>query len=236
MIQSDDCESKLLDFVNKEIALCSKVAEKFPKNYYAWTHRRYLWSSCILLHLHKDKIQRLLQQEFEALQAWLEQHISDHSAVHYLSQVLELQLLQFSNDEYLKVAQTSLDLARSLLETHPNHESLWILRRLTVQLLFQHAAKQTISVRDAIHSLLESHVEEVWNTLHSDNGYSSSSSENGATLVYAWSFLVWCMSQLGLGGPERRKKLQDGMLFLRSDGHVYHQMWKIQGEEILLGK
>lgn len=235
---SDDYESKLVDLVNKEIALCSKIAEKFPKNYYAWTHRRYLWSSCILPYLQSNDneklVKALLKQEFDALKCWLELHISDHSAVHYLSQVLEIQLQHIpSEDEtqsiLMEVAQKSLNLAKTLLDTHPNHESLWILRRLMVQLLFQHAQNSSVSSRESIHALLEGLVDEVYTKLHSEHdGYTSHTS------VYAWSFLVRCMSQLGLGGHERQKKLLDGLSFLQSDSHVYHKMWKTQGQEILL--
>jgi protein prenyltransferase alpha subunit repeat containing protein 1 len=231
--ETDNNETTLVDLVHKEIAHCSKIAEKFPKNYYAWTHRRYLWSSCILPHLQSNNeiFQTLLQKEFDALKAWLEQHISDHSAVHYLTQVLEIQLRSMQKDESqsLAVSKKSLDLSQSLLSTHSDHESLWILRRLIVQLLHQHAQTISESGRAPILLLVENLVNEVWDRLQSsENGYT------GTTKVYAWSFLVRCMSQLGLGCGQSQTKLQDGLGFLQSDSHVYHKMWKTHGEELLL--
>ncbi|CAJ1967566.1 unnamed protein product [Cylindrotheca closterium] len=255
---SDDYESKLVDLVHKEIAFCSKIADKFPKNYYAWTHRRYLWSSCILPHLQQSyhaTIIVLLNQEFDALKLWLEQHISDHSAVHYLGQVLEMRLQQQQdqqqqqhiqssssslNDLSISIAHNSLNLANALLKTHPDHESLWILRRLMVQILFQHAQQHSVtdSAKVAILSMLEDLIDEVWTKAHfSENNRDYNIS--GITSVYAWSFLVWCMSQLGLGGQDRPKRLLDGLAFLQSSenkSHVYHEMWKTNGEEILFAK
>jgi protein prenyltransferase alpha subunit repeat containing protein 1 len=45
------CGQSLTDRVQEELSICSKVAEIYPKNYYAWTHR--IW---FMKGMPKDKV------------------------------------------------------------------------------------------------------------------------------------------------------------------------------------
>jgi hypothetical protein len=48
---NDEMISIIQDLVMKEVnGICSIVAEKYPKNYYAWTHRIYVVSELFILH------------------------------------------------------------------------------------------------------------------------------------------------------------------------------------------
>lgn len=101
--------------ISQEIQTCISVAESYPKNYYAWTHRFF----CLQLFLNQwnhnhnhnhntgndndnDTEKReiglsilhdLFQKEIDSIQPWLKLHVSDHSCSHYGSQVLHLWLI-----------------------------------------------------------------------------------------------------------------------------------------------
>lgn len=81
----------MLDWLEKEIKVCIEIAESFPKNYYAWTHRLY----CMKIFLSKTsssspKVHELLEREIYSTTPWLKKHVSDHSSVNYGIQVLKL--------------------------------------------------------------------------------------------------------------------------------------------------
>jgi hypothetical protein len=154
-------------FFAREVKTCIDVAEKFPKNYYAWTHRRYLWDLFIpcdispfelrdqsrnkkrkIIELHHQQRQRYIQSmETELMigmwQEWLPKHPADHSAVHYSCQVLDLLLHEMivlpSEEKIESVCVSALEQVRVLMSkfSHQN-ESLWILRRITYKTLWKH--------------------------------------------------------------------------------------------------
>mmetsp|Transcript_5991 Transcript_5991/g.9885 ORF Transcript_5991/g.9885 Transcript_5991/m.9885 type:complete len:565 (+) Transcript_5991:926-2620(+) len=65
--------------IETERVLCSNMAEKHPKNYYAWLHR--LWLLQFMKH-HQ------LCDELQFTREWLFAHVSDHSAVNHRIQVI----------------------------------------------------------------------------------------------------------------------------------------------------
>eukprot|EP00534_Pseudo-nitzschia_fraudulenta_P001440 CAMPEP_0201127132 /NCGR_PEP_ID=MMETSP0850-20130426/28909_1 /ASSEMBLY_ACC=CAM_ASM_000622 /TAXON_ID=183588 /ORGANISM="Pseudo-nitzschia fraudulenta, Strain WWA7" /LENGTH=523 /DNA_ID=CAMNT_0047395859 /DNA_START=103 /DNA_END=1671 /DNA_ORIENTATION=- len=148
----------------REIKTCIDVAEKYPKNYYAWTHRRSMWDlfSFDFNGASPGKEQRRRRQQQRQLymqlleteliigmwQEWLPKHPADHSAVHYSCQVLDLLLLeillQSGNDEHEleakieSVSFAALEQVRALLSKFSyENESLWILRRVTYKILWK---------------------------------------------------------------------------------------------------
>jgi hypothetical protein len=161
-------------FFAREVKTCIDVAEKFPKNYYAWTHRRYLWdlfsfdTSGTELRDEQKKIRRQHQQrqryiqllETELMigmwQEWLPKHPADHSAVHYSCQVLDLLLhemillrldseQQMLEDRVEYVCFSALEQVRVLMSKFSHeNESLWILRRITCKILWKHLYSPSI--------------------------------------------------------------------------------------------
>ncbi len=152
----------------REVKTCIEVAEKFPKNYYAWTHRRYLWDVFSFVtgsteHSQQQAQRELLIQSLETelmigmWQEWLPIHPADHSAVHYACQVLDLLMneiisLQVDSDQPLieeKIAPISisaLNQVRILLSKYSEeNESLWILRRITYKVLWKHLYFPTVA-------------------------------------------------------------------------------------------
>lgn len=149
----------------EEVRVCREVAERYPKNYYAWTHRRYFLGEIITESLPTTisvaRKMELLEEEWEDIvTGWLNLHVSDHSAAHYASQILEMwtnmQLLQLqqssslidgssttstctknsSNYSLQQLATKVLSQVQALIERNESHETLWILRRMTVRILW----------------------------------------------------------------------------------------------------
>ena len=97
---------KIYQWVWSEMRTCLSVAENFPKNYHAWTHRR--WACQLLCGMwfrrpHSDRrdkndvietklLFQLLTDELSTIQAWMKSHVSDHSAIHYQGQILRMLL------------------------------------------------------------------------------------------------------------------------------------------------
>ena len=148
----------------REVKTCIDVAEKYPKNYYAWTHRRYLWDLFNTPWSNFDLGDRrrrlkwreafILLLETELMvgmwQEWLQKHPADHSAVHYSCQVLDLllnHLLAFHLESEgeaptdRKMASLSFSALQQvqilLLKYSHENESLWILRRITYKVLWR---------------------------------------------------------------------------------------------------
>ncbi len=113
----------LSQWTNKEIEVCTTIAENKPKNYYAWTHRRFVIDTIIQntdeitkatssttrhghtshstnndLHHFNSEYQlfvcKMLESEFQFIHStWIVKHVSDHSAVHYGGEILRIMLL-----------------------------------------------------------------------------------------------------------------------------------------------
>lgn len=150
---SNDALDKTVFFqlIQGEQDTCERVAEIFPKNYYAWTHRRYLWT---LLSKFEDDDKNnntdseqndpwtmLLNDELDRLWKWLHLHPSDHSAVHYMGQVVYMYLSSISNTasvDEVGIPDQIQGRVRDLIGDHGEHESIWILRRITNATLWKH--------------------------------------------------------------------------------------------------
>lgn len=104
---AEDCANKVKAWSTAEIDICSMVAEKYAKNYHAWTHRR--WVCQYLFNMFHDAnnaddmkecdrmpinsiVLGILQNELSTSQRWMKTHVTDHSAVHYQGQILAMLL------------------------------------------------------------------------------------------------------------------------------------------------
>lgn len=193
------------EVIREEIALCRSVAEKFPKNYYAWTHRRYLWS--VSRNAANSPVLMLVDEWKEMVDQWLPLHISDHSGVHYAAQILALWMEETSASQTSdkdetdgslapaleRVAVEALARAKELVDRHSEHETLWILRRMVVRILWGYGAQSK-----KIAALVEEHVQQVAATMTPKSqtkanmeSTSSKTHESSTTLVHCLSFLAW---------------------------------------------
>ncbi|KAH8862075.1 protein prenyltransferase alpha subunit repeat containing protein 1 [Schistosoma japonicum] len=68
-------------FLQHELGLCNKCADKYRCNYGLWQYRRFL-----LMHLHKRE---LYEMELNLVDIWLEKHPTDTSGWSYLEYYLD---------------------------------------------------------------------------------------------------------------------------------------------------
>eukprot|EP00934_Nitzschia_sp_Nitz4_P006357 Nitzschia sp. Nitz4//scaffold4_size323378//282401//283706//NITZ4_000708-RA/size323378-snap-gene-0.477-mRNA-1//-1//CDS//3329553543//6347//frame0 len=167
-----DPQGDHLQLVENEIRLCRSVADKYPKNYYAWTHRRFLW------HVVEPSAEQLQREWDDITLRWLPQHVSDHSSAHYASQVLSLWIQRTSDTHVLiQVLTDARDRVQELVQGHYSHETIWILRRLVARL-----ALENVRRCDAIASLVREDIHLVEQEVFSSNG---------TNCVHALTYLTW---------------------------------------------
>lgn len=149
---------KLLQWCTPEIALCSVIAEKYPKNYYAWTYRGFLMKTIVQnLDVKNDdncreEVCSFLQSELDFIFSWLFHHVSDHSAAHYGGEVASsLLLLQTSTSDKNQTRDDILLSSSQLLEKFSCHEVIWIWRRICFRVTFDsYCIEQSNDNKDTI--------------------------------------------------------------------------------------
>ncbi|OEU07197.1 hypothetical protein FRACYDRAFT_265000 [Fragilariopsis cylindrus CCMP1102] len=115
--------TSIQDLVMKEVnGICSRIAEQYPKNYYAWTHRIYVVSKLLLSTMfiknntnnntdiivrNINNISNFLETELKEkmYNEWLPKHPTDHSAIHYTCQILDhmFDILNQKEEYYVRV-------------------------------------------------------------------------------------------------------------------------------------
>ncbi|PBK74181.1 hypothetical protein ARMSODRAFT_971446 [Armillaria solidipes] len=119
--------------VRDELQILAQSCESYPRNYYAWTHRSYCMQSMMdLVTTTSDPAaEAIMQEEYLNLLHWVDLHVSDYSAMHYLSLFVQrFSMLQSSAPSLQSMNLISLfDHAMTLLSSYPNHEALWMFIR-----------------------------------------------------------------------------------------------------------
>lgn len=127
------------DVIRKELAVARQACERYPRNYHAWTHWRYamdtVFSALSVPDSNCQDYADIIAEESKYIHHWVEQHISDYSAVHHLAALVRCR-------ENLTVppprsfggpdATSLVDHALSLITSYPSHESLWMYLRVAV--------------------------------------------------------------------------------------------------------
>jgi hypothetical protein len=206
--------AEIVNLVQQEIVICTRVAERYPKNYYAWTHRRYLLGQLQNLVQERknnnnsiaQKFISLLQTEWSFILNWLKTHVSDHSAVHYGGQVLELWLNSIQNDPEMSVIQIqitteTLQAARDLVDRHQDHETMWIFRRVVVVTVMRYCysrkANNNSNLQATVLAIIwNQDVEQVYNSTIANRDDSSLSLDHRPD--HAWSYIMWVLVQMRL--------------------------------------
>ena len=216
--------TSLRDIFRSEAKVCHEIAGRYPKNYYAWTHRRYCLGIVIQsIDLHREEKMKILKEEWdEIVTEWLPKNVSDHSAAHYAAQVLELWLHQLQSqqvltaNEWQNFAAGILNVVKVLLEGEEPHETLWILFRMVVTILLKYA-----------HSIEDLIVEEVNSVTQDYMATSASELTTGfPDNVHALTFLLWVakFTNTSTGTPTLLKH-QDVLRVLARHPNIYHCMW-----------
>jgi hypothetical protein len=202
-----DAFALIVNLVQEEIAICARVAERYPKNYYAWTHRRYLLGQLQNLvqeaknnNYFAQHFISLLQNEWSSILSWLKTHVSDHSAVHYGGQVLEFWLDSIQDDEKslsIQVMTGALQSARDLVDRYPDHETLWMFRRVVVVTAMRYCSRKANALPTILAIIWNQDVEQVHK--------STIDSRDSLTLDrpdHAWSYIMWVLVQMRLEAPK----------------------------------
>jgi hypothetical protein len=230
--------------------MCADVAEKYPKNYYAWTHRLCLWSLLFPKQLPVEGLSysggdsndgisikmvelkmSLLKEEMDCLWKWLRFHPSDHSAVHYTGTVIGLFLepSRATYDQLPDIKDTidyTMSRVKELVTEHGDHESIWILRRSITRILWEH------SVHDRVVGDIQSVLDAV------KHKSSCLDHDTHTARWYRLTYLAWCFANLQ--GPSRQKLMsyEDVRMILdeliTGAGFKGQEFWKQAGSKILL--
>ncbi|CAM9364482.1 unnamed protein product [Ectocarpus fasciculatus] len=138
--------------VQEELKVCQRVAELYPKNYYAWTQR-----SWVVLRAvggaradagagqkgvpgedtpTSPAAAELLEREIAFVDKWLTSHVSDHSALNHRKNIVSaLTAMSPASDEMERLGLVDKERSANskLLRDYPGHESLWCYRRFVCQ-------------------------------------------------------------------------------------------------------
>lgn len=215
--------SSLDELLDAEVEVCRRVAEKYPKNYYAWTHRRFLWTL-----VGETMVDQWKREWRTMLKDWLPKHISDHSAAHYASQMLSFLVKEASHsnskdnstkfDSLMAWAKEAAGSVRDLVERHEDHETLWILFRLTMRVFWD-------SKLEKLRSIAREEIERVATRVLDKN---STDPTGIIVTLHAWTFLAWCHETLQpTSGDESHPVMQTSIYLdvLQNHPKVNHRLW-----------
>ena len=122
-------ETVSIDVLEAELDCVSTACHLYPRNYHAWTHRRFCTKAlAISVHPEALSISNVLVKEYQWTLKWIESHISDYSAINHVIN-LEKMLLggEPANTHLSTKAHAAL-----LLRSYPDRESLWMYLRGSV--------------------------------------------------------------------------------------------------------
>jgi protein prenyltransferase alpha subunit repeat containing protein 1 len=120
-----------LNALEAEFACASVACHLYPRNYHAWTHRRFCAEAFVAsLQLEVSSNSVVLVEEYQKTLKWIESHISDYSAMNYATNFQKMLPGREPTQELLSTEEH----VTSLLRTFPDHESLWMYLRGSVTL------------------------------------------------------------------------------------------------------
>jgi len=124
---SNDAPSELSLLLQNELKVCTQVADRYPRNYYAWAHR------CRLLpYLSSAQ----LAQELEFSKQWMKRHVSDFSCLNYRILVFSIVFFPAGKTDHELACifiKNDLEWLSDLIENYPGHISLWYYRKALIK-------------------------------------------------------------------------------------------------------
>ena len=131
-----------LSTIRHELSIIQRTCETYPRNYHAWSQWNFIINICYAsIYASNDSLRdffAVIVQEVARLRSWVDQHISDYSAMHQLCQAQKLvDYLALSDRlrDIVDCTQNSSTLVHhslSLLTIFPSHESLWMYLRVSL--------------------------------------------------------------------------------------------------------
>lgn len=129
--------------IQHELSIIQRTCETYPRNYHAWSQWNFMINICYASIYNTSDVSfqdffAIIVQEVARLRSWVDQHISDYSAMHQLCQAQKLVDYLALSDRFRDIAdgtQNSLTLTQhsfSLVTNFPSHESLWMYLRVSL--------------------------------------------------------------------------------------------------------
>ena len=128
--------------IRHEFSIIQRTCEAYPRNYHAWSQWNFMIGVCyVSIYSSKDRFRDFLAiivQEVARLRSWVDQHVSDYSAMHQLCQTQKLVDCLALSEQFRDIVdgtQNSLTFAHhslSLVTAFPSHESLWMYLRVSL--------------------------------------------------------------------------------------------------------
>ena len=127
--------------IRHELSIIQQTCETYPRNYHAWSQWSFIINVCYAsIYSSNDRFRDFLaviMQEVARLRNWVDQHVSDYSAMHQLCQAQKLIDNLALSDQFKDVVDTTQrsSLAHhslSLVTIFPSHESLWMYLRVSL--------------------------------------------------------------------------------------------------------
>jgi protein prenyltransferase alpha subunit repeat containing protein 1 len=128
--------------IRHELSIIQRTCESYPRNYHAWSQWNFMINICYASIYISDDIFKdffaIIAQEVARLRSWVDQHISDYSAMHQLCQAQKLIDYLALSDRFKDITdgtQNSLTLTQhslSLVNSFPSYESLWMYLRVSL--------------------------------------------------------------------------------------------------------
>ena len=124
--------------IRHELSIIQRTCESYPRNYHAWSQWNFMINVCYAsIYTSDDSFQdffAIIVQEVARLRGWVDQHISDFSAMHQLCQAQKLIDYLALSDRFsgTQNSSTLTQHSLSLVTTFPSHESLWMYLRVSL--------------------------------------------------------------------------------------------------------
>ncbi|CCL99193.1 uncharacterized protein FIBRA_01208 [Fibroporia radiculosa] len=209
------------DVLQHEFSVVSRACDTYHRNYYARAHGFFCLEALNAMTRTQTPDKRysgLLQDEYQATRTWIEQHVSDYTAVQYLRSVYDMLLQDISRRESVQedVSKSELTFfvhAQRLVEAYPDHESLWLYLRAAACILVHSGGDSGVSrttISD-IHAFARQFIQERGKSAFG-NGRCLSVANEGAVRNLAHRCIVWLDVQSGvcdLGSARARKIIAD---------------------------
>ncbi|GFY70967.1 protein prenyltransferase alpha subunit repeat-containing protein 1 [Trichonephila inaurata madagascariensis] len=152
----------LQQVVDHELRLCTRVANLYPNNYYAWCHRT--WLVMELCHY----CLKIVSEELTSMECWTSTHVSDHCGFNYRQFLLSCYSredvdilscpLHASGGEtcsakkmvlFASLIQQEMLFLCNLQAAYLGHETLWYHRRFIVHEIHQMDVSKSVDSEDA---------------------------------------------------------------------------------------
>ncbi|KAJ6235440.1 protein prenyltransferase alpha subunit repeat-containing protein [Anaeramoeba flamelloides] len=174
---NDDDNKEIIERLDKEFLICSRCADIYPRNYYAWTYRIKLWKYL------PNPLSLLLKELNVTMKQFVKRHLSDYSALNYrqfLLKEIELQLKGEKKDKTVEEQEEGiLDLyyqellfVSHLQTNYPGFEATWQHRKFVLRYIANKRKKTffkiDLEVRKEWESILEDQVSDLENEDLSD--------------------------------------------------------------------